>query len=147
MESNYGPILLSYNSYFSAFLSTGIMFFSHNKSANNTFSHDFSAKRMGSMWITNCTILSSIQFEFIRLTMISIFSCRSDIHWEGDLVSVSSIRAWWMCSWRYMSTLPFFASRIEFVYAQIWGFWEHTSSGCSTTTAVGAGCFLTNKIL
>ena len=40
-----GSVRLSYEPYC---FSEGIVFFFHNKSANSTFSHDFSAKRTGS---------------------------------------------------------------------------------------------------
>ena len=40
----YGPVRLSYEPYY---FSERTMFFTYNKSANNTFSHDFSAKRTG----------------------------------------------------------------------------------------------------
>jgi hypothetical protein len=40
-----GPVRLSYNPYFSVFVT---VFFSPNKLVNNIFSHGFSAKRTGS---------------------------------------------------------------------------------------------------
>jgi hypothetical protein len=40
--TNYGPVRLSYKPYF---FSERTMFFSHNKSANSTFSHGLSVKR------------------------------------------------------------------------------------------------------
>jgi hypothetical protein len=36
----------------------GTIFFSHNKSANSTFSHNFSAKRTGSLFLRNCGVQS-----------------------------------------------------------------------------------------
>jgi hypothetical protein len=42
MSNDYiGPVRLSYKPYF---FNQRTIFFSHNKSANNTFSHDFSTK-------------------------------------------------------------------------------------------------------
>jgi hypothetical protein len=38
---------------FQFIFSVGTAFFSHNKSANSTFSHDFSAKRTGSVLFSN----------------------------------------------------------------------------------------------
>jgi hypothetical protein len=46
-EAKEGHVRLSYNPYFLVFLAE-TMFFSRNKLANSTFSHDFSAKRTGS---------------------------------------------------------------------------------------------------
>jgi hypothetical protein len=43
-----GHVRLSYNPYFSTCFLVGVVFFSYNKSANNTFNHIFSAKQTGS---------------------------------------------------------------------------------------------------
>jgi hypothetical protein len=42
-----GHVRLSYNPYFSAYFFRRNSVFSHNKSTNSNFSHDFSTKRMG----------------------------------------------------------------------------------------------------
>jgi hypothetical protein len=49
----FGSVRLSYNLYFSICFFVRIMFFSHNKSANGTFSRGFSAKRTSSLSITS----------------------------------------------------------------------------------------------
>ena len=60
---NYRPVRLAYKPYF---FSQRTIFFSHNKSANSTFSHDLSAKRTGqskSEWLY-CS-----QWELIDATL------------------------------------------------------------------------------
>jgi hypothetical protein len=44
-QKNEGSVRLFYNPYFHLVFLVGTVFFSHNKSTNSTFSHDFSAKR------------------------------------------------------------------------------------------------------
>ena len=48
MFLRFHPVRLAYNPYF---FSERIVFFSHNKSANSTFSHGLSAKRTGHAWL------------------------------------------------------------------------------------------------
>jgi hypothetical protein len=48
-KSDGGHVRLSYNPYFQFVFLAKIIFFSHNKSANSTFSHAFSGKRTGSI--------------------------------------------------------------------------------------------------
>ena len=60
-EVDHCPVRLAYKPYF---FSQRTVFFSHNKSVNNTFSHDLSAKRTGPLSFANNHVLWTRVVDF-----------------------------------------------------------------------------------
>ena len=78
-EFGYGPVRLSYEMYY---FSERTMFFSHNKSVNSIFNHDFLSKRTGSMpmkWETTHTHACTHAHLFYLYKHLSETNMRHDV--------------------------------------------------------------------